>query len=88
MKKYGLVEPALHDLAAIVRGADTAGLDLAPQCGLPAISLGLSRNFADDHEQLRHGFVVLRRLEFVAEVRSRREARLELREDEEFLILP
>jgi hypothetical protein len=34
-------------------------LELAPQCaGLLAISLGLSRLFADDHEQLRHGFVV------------------------------
>ena len=34
-------------------------LDLAPQCaGLLAISFGLSRMFADDHEQLRHGFLV------------------------------
>ena len=43
----------------IVRGADTARLDLAPQCaGLLAVSLGLSRIFSDDHEQLRHGFVI------------------------------
>jgi len=57
--KYRLDEPALKDLAVIVRGADTARLDLAPQCaGLLAISLGLSRIFADDHEQLRQGFVV------------------------------
>ena len=29
------------------------------QCaGLLAVSLGLSRLFSDDHEQLRHGFVV------------------------------
>src|SRR5688572_22273113 len=53
---YGLDDPALGDLAVIVRGADTASLDLAPQCaGLLAISLGLSRLFDDDHEQLRHG---------------------------------
>jgi hypothetical protein len=59
LKKYELSEPALLDLAVIVRGADTARLDLAPQCaGLLAISLGLSHNFADDHEQLKHGFVV------------------------------
>jgi hypothetical protein len=59
LKKYDLSDPCLHDLALIVRGADTARPDLAPQCaGLLAISLGLSRNFADDHEQLRHGFVV------------------------------
>jgi hypothetical protein len=42
-----------------VRGADTARLDLAPQsAGLYAISLGLSRRFADDHEMLRHGMVL------------------------------
>ncbi len=34
-------------------------IDLAPQTtGLAAISLGLSRNFADDHEMLRHGMLV------------------------------
>ena len=60
LKKYSLTgDDALRQLAVIVRGADTARLDLAPQCaGLLAISLGLSRIFADDHEQLRHGFVV------------------------------
>jgi hypothetical protein len=59
LAKYQLSEPALPELATIVRGADTARLDLAPQAaGLLAISLGLSWNFRDDHEQLRHGFVV------------------------------
>jgi hypothetical protein len=59
LSAYELEDPALADLAVIVRGADTARLDLAPQCaGLLAISLGLSRMFTDDHEQLRHGFTV------------------------------
>lgn len=59
LTKYGLDDPALSELAVIVRGADTARLDLAPQAaGLLAISLGLSHNFHDDHEQLRHGFVI------------------------------
>ena len=59
LKKYRLTEPALQELAVIVRGADTAKLDLAPQAaGLLAISLGLSHSFPDDQEQLRHGFVV------------------------------
>jgi hypothetical protein len=59
LKKYRLTDPCLHDLAVIVRGADTARLDLAPQCpGLLAISLGLSHNFGDDHKQLQHGFVM------------------------------
>lgn len=59
LKHYGLTDPALRELATIVRGADTARLELAPQAaGLAAISLGLSRNFADDHEMLKHGMVV------------------------------
>ena len=59
LDKYALTNPSLRDLAVIVRGADTDRLSLAPQCaGLLAISLGLSRNFSDDHEMLRHGMVM------------------------------
>jgi hypothetical protein len=59
LAKYGLHDPRLDDLARIVRGADTDRLDLAPQCaGLLAVSLGLSRLYSDDHEQLRQGMVV------------------------------
>jgi len=59
LAKFQIDDAALHEIALMVRGADTARLDLAPQAaGLFAISLGLSHNFADDHEQLRHGFVV------------------------------
>jgi hypothetical protein len=59
LSKYGLNDAALAELARIVRGADTDQLDTTPQCaGLLAISLGLSRLFADDHEQLRYGFVM------------------------------
>ena len=59
LKAFELSDPALDALAVIVRGADTARLDLAPQCaGLLAVSLGLSANFADDHEMLEHGMIV------------------------------
>lgn len=59
LKKYKLTDPALHQLAVIVRGADTARLGLAPQApGLMALSLGLSRLFPDDHEMLHHGMVM------------------------------
>ncbi len=59
LRHFRLADPALDELALIVRGADTARLELAPQAaGLAAISLGLSRNFADDHEMLRHGMVM------------------------------
>ncbi|KAF0809641.1 MULTISPECIES: chromate resistance protein ChrB domain-containing protein [Gammaproteobacteria] len=59
LAKYRITDPALVQLADIVRGADTSRLDLTPQsAGLYAISLGLSRVFADDHEMLRHGLVM------------------------------
>lgn len=59
LRKYRLDDPALRQLAVIIRGADTGRPDLTPQsAGLLAISLGLSRNFADDHEMLRHGLVM------------------------------
>jgi hypothetical protein len=59
LEKYDLRDPALRELALIVRGADTARLDLAPQAaGLLALSLGLSALFEDDHEMLRHGLVM------------------------------
>lgn len=51
--------PALAHLALIVRGADTARPDLVPEAaGLVALSLGLSRMFADDLEQLDAGMLV------------------------------
>lgn len=50
---------ALQRLAAVVRGADTDSPDLAPQCaGLLAVSLGLSRLFSDDLEQLEAGLLI------------------------------
>lgn len=59
LEHYRLSDPALQQLATIVRGADTAQLDLAPQApGLLALSLGLSRIYSDDHEMLKHGMVM------------------------------
>jgi hypothetical protein len=59
IEKYGLREPALDRLATIVRAADCDALHLAKEAaGLLAISKGLSLNFADDHEMLRHGMVI------------------------------
>jgi hypothetical protein len=59
VRTFEIDDPALDYLATVVRGADTSRRDLAPQCeGLYAISLGLSANFPDDHEMLRHGLVI------------------------------
>jgi rhodanese-related sulfurtransferase len=57
--EYGLMSAALDTVAMIVRGADTARLDLAPEAaGLLAISLGLSRMHQNDLEQLEAGMAV------------------------------
>jgi rhodanese-related sulfurtransferase len=59
IEHFNLHDPALEQLALIVRGADTAKLELAPQApGLAAISLGLSRLYSNDHEMLKHGMVI------------------------------
>ncbi len=59
LDKHKLTDPGLQQLAVIVRGADTGRLELAPQsAGLLALSLGLSKNFANDHEMLSHGVVI------------------------------
>jgi rhodanese-related sulfurtransferase len=53
LEEFGLKSEPLKDLAKIVRGADTARPDLAPQsAGLLAASLGYSRMYRDDLPQL------------------------------------
>jgi rhodanese-related sulfurtransferase len=59
LDEFGLHTPALDRLAVIVRGADTARPDLAPEApGLLAASLGLSRMYADDLAQLEAGMAL------------------------------
>jgi rhodanese-related sulfurtransferase len=57
--RYRLTEPALEQLALIVRGADTNRPELAPQAaGLVAVSLGLSQLYRNDHEMLERGMLL------------------------------
>ncbi len=59
LKKYNLTDPVLQHVAEIVRAADTGKPETSPQAhGLLAISLGLSKNFSDDHEMLAQGMVL------------------------------
>ncbi|MDP3415914.1 sulfurtransferase/chromate resistance protein [Falsiroseomonas sp.] len=56
LAEFGLTSPALQRLALLVRGADTARPDLAPEAaGLLAASLGLSRLHGDDLAQFDAG---------------------------------
>lgn len=57
--EFGLVTEPLQRLATIVRAADTNRHGLAPEAaGLLAASLGLSRMYRDDLEQLEAGMVL------------------------------
>ena len=59
VEEFGLATEPLRRLATLVRGADTARLDLAPEAaGLLAASLGLSRMYTDDLEQLEAGMTL------------------------------
>ena len=59
IEEFGLASDALERLALIVRAADTARLDLVPQAaGFLAASLGLSRMYRDDLEQLEAGMLL------------------------------
>lgn len=59
LDELGLDTPPLRRLADIVRGADTARPDMAPEApGLLAASLGLSRMFRDDLAQLDAGMML------------------------------
>ena len=54
IKKYNLTDPALLQLALIVRGADTDDRQLTPEsAGLFAIADGFRIIYQDDHEQLQ-----------------------------------
>jgi rhodanese-related sulfurtransferase len=59
LDEFDLATEPLLRLSAIVRGADTARLDLAPEApGLLAASLGLSRMYSNDLEQLEAGLLL------------------------------
>jgi rhodanese-related sulfurtransferase len=59
VEEFGLGTPPLLHLATMVRGADTARPELSPQApGLLAASLGLSRMYANDLEQLEAGMLL------------------------------
>jgi len=59
LAEFALASPALEQMATIIRAADTARLDLVPQAaGFLALSLGLSRMYRDDLQQLEAGLLL------------------------------
>ncbi|WP_299731612.1 sulfurtransferase/chromate resistance protein [uncultured Tateyamaria sp.] len=56
LDEFALHAPALDRLATVIRAADTNRHDLAPEAaGLLAMSVGLSRQYRDDQDQLQAG---------------------------------
>jgi hypothetical protein len=59
VQKHAVSDPAVLQIATIVRGADTDCFHLAPQAaGLWAISAGLSWNYKDDQQMLAIGMKI------------------------------
>jgi rhodanese-related sulfurtransferase len=59
IEEFAIGSPPLLRLAQMVRAADTGRLDLSPEApGLLAASLGLSRMYDDDLEQLEAGLTL------------------------------
>jgi len=57
VKKYNLTDPALLELAEIVRGADTANRTLTPESpGLYAYAFGFRQISKDDYDNMRLQF--------------------------------
>ena len=53
IEKYGLKDPALHELAKIVHAADTKDVQASPEgTGLSAIMVGIRINSKDDFEAI------------------------------------
>ncbi|GLU54392.1 chromate resistance protein ChrB domain-containing protein [Dyadobacter frigoris] len=59
LERYEIEDPALKDMAVIIRGADTDDHSLASQSsGLWAISAGLAYNINDDNDLLEKGMLI------------------------------
>jgi rhodanese-related sulfurtransferase len=59
IEQFSLFSDPLKKLADIVRGADTNDHTVSPECaGLLAISVGLSRMYKDDLQQMEAGFLL------------------------------
>ena len=57
IRKYGLADPALLELAKIVRGADTNRPDLAPEAaGLDSTAIGFRTISKDDFDNIARQF--------------------------------
>jgi hypothetical protein len=78
VRKYGLADPAVLDLAEIVRGADASLPSPRPEsAGLEAMALGFRQISKDDHDNMAKQFPAYDALYAYCQWRLRESGRLE-----------
>jgi hypothetical protein len=78
VKKYGVRDPAVLELAKIVRGADTKIRDAPPEAaGLEAMALGFRAIAKDDYENMKMQFPAYDALYAYCSLRVQGQAKLE-----------
>ena len=92
VEKYMITDPAVLELAKIVRGADTDNMKSAPEAaGLEAIMTGISIQAKDDREAVRKASPVYDalytncRLKIIRALHKTEIEKMEKREQREFL---
>jgi len=74
LKKYNVTDPALMELANIVRGADTANRTLTPESpGLYAYAFGFRQTSNNDHENMKLQFPAYDALYAFCKAKTRKE---------------
>jgi hypothetical protein len=78
IKKYKLTDPALREMAEIVRTADAAPRKRRPEgAGLEALALGFRANAKDDHDNMRLQFPAYDALYTYCKLKVEGQAKLE-----------
>jgi len=92
IEKYGITDPAVLELAKIVRAADTDKMHLAPEAaGLEAVMTGLGFTSKDDHETIARAGPIYEalytycRLKLVREKHKEEMSKLDRKEVREYL---
>jgi len=92
MEAYGINDPVLHELAKIIRSADTRDVTLAPEgMGLSAIMTGARLNVKDDFEAVERAAYVYDalysycRLKLIREKHANELAKMNRKQQNEFL---
>jgi hypothetical protein len=91
IEEYNIKDPAVLELAKIVRGADTGKRGASEAAGLDAVMTGISMAARDDHEAIDKAFIVYDalyifcKLKLISEKHKTEIEKLDRRQRREFL---